>query len=48
MTSAERSHEIVSAILDMCGVDVGESERSSKRSSPGTSTKSSGQRRRKP
>ena len=24
MTSAERSHEIVSAILDMCGVDVGE------------------------
>ena len=24
MTSAERSHEIVSAILDMCGVEVGE------------------------
>jgi hypothetical protein len=24
MTSQERSHEIVSAILDMCGVDVGD------------------------
>ena len=24
MTSAERSHEIVSTILDMCGIEVGE------------------------
>ena len=24
MTSEERSHEIVSAILDMCGVDIGD------------------------